>query len=198
MIDLFIFDMGGVLIRNYNVALKLSKYLGSDIDIIHNYDKDASRALLLHSEGKISEDEFWKEFSQSTGIKVPSYDKTLLGKFFNPTLDEPTINIIKELKRKGKRVVCGTNVIDSHYNIHLQLNQYDIFDKVYASHIMHIAKPKVAFFKEICKEENVDFNKTFFTDDAQKNIDSALACGIKAFLYTDANQLKNQLNSVEY
>lgn len=198
MIDLFIFDMGGVLIRNYNVAQKLSKYLGSDTDIIHNYDKDASKALLLHSEGKISEDEFWIEFNKATNIKVPRYDKTLLGKFFNPTLDDDTIKIIKELKNKGKRVVCGTNVIDSHYDIHKELNQYSIFDKVYASNKMHIAKPKVEFFYEICKEENVVFEKVFFTDDAQINVDSANSCGINSFLYSDANQLKKQLDSLDY
>ncbi len=197
MIDLFIFDMGGVIIRNYNVAQKLSKYLVSDIDIIHNYDKNASEALFRHSEGKITEEQFWKEFSESTNIKIPEYKNTLLGKFFTPTLDESTINIIKELKNKGKRVVCGTNVIDSHYNIHQKLKQYDIFDKVYASNLMHIAKPKVEFFKQICKEENVEFDKVFFTDDVQKNVDSALSCGIKAFLYTDAIQLKKQLDSLE-
>lgn len=198
MIDLFIFDMGGVIIRNHNVAQKLSKYLGSDTDIIHNYDKDASKALFLHSEGKISEDEFWREFSKITKIKVPKYEDTLLGKFFNPVIDEPTIEVIKELKNKGKRVVCGTNVIDSHYDIHIKLKQYDIFDKVYASNKMHIAKPKVDFFKEICKEEKANPENVFFTDDVQKNVDAALSCGIKAFLYTDANQLKKQLKSLEY
>lgn len=198
MIELFIFDMGGVVIRNHNVAPILSKYLGSDTDIIHNYDKEASKALLLHSEGKISEDEFWKQFSKSTKIEVPKYETTLLGKFFIPTLDIPTVHLIQELKAKGKRVICGTNVIDAHYNIHTKLKQYDIFDKVYASHKMHIAKPKVEFFKEICREENIEFNKVFFTDDAQKNVDAALSCGINAFLYTDAAQLKKQLDSLEY
>ena len=195
MIDLFIFDMGGVLVRNFNMGKELSAYLGQDTDVIHNYDKDASKALFLHSEGKISEEEFWKEFNKITRIEIPEHNESLLGKFFNPVLDDATVKIIEELKKQGKRVVCGTNVIDAHYNKHMQLKQYDVFDKVYASHKMHIAKPKIEFFKEICKSENIKLENTFFTDDSQVNIDAALSCGVKAFLYTDAKVLKEQLEN---
>jgi putative hydrolase of the HAD superfamily len=198
MIDLFIFDMGGVVIRDYNIASELSAYLGSSKDIIHNYDKNASSALFSHSEGKINETEFWERFVEATGISIPKEEKSLLGKFFHPVLDKPTINIIKGLKLQDKRVVCGTNVIDSHYQIHRELKQYDIFDKVYASNLMGIAKPKIEFFESICKSENVRYENTFFTDDSQLNVDIAKSCGIKAFLYTDAINLQNQLNSLNY
>lgn len=198
MIDLFIFDMGGVIVRNYNIAQELSEYLGSSKDIIHNYDKNATDALFLHSEGKIDEREFWERFVTSTGINIPKVEGSLLGKFFHPTLDVPTIKIIEKLKKSGKRVVCGTNVIDSHYQIHNQLKQYDIFDKVYASNKINIAKPKVDFFESICRSENVNFENVFFTDDSQKNVDVAASCGIKAFLYTDAEHLREQLKSLNY
>lgn len=198
MIDLFIFDMGGVIVRNFHVGPKLSKFLGSEKNVINNYDKDASLALRLHSEGKIDEKEFWKRFRKATSIEVPEYERSLLGKFFHPELDMPTIKIIEELKSKGKRVVCGTNVIDAHYKTHMKLKQYDVFDKVYASHIMQIAKPKKEFFEEICKAENVSCERAFFTDDLQNNVDVALQCGLKAFLYTDATSLKQQLATLGY
>ncbi|MGD1816272.1 MAG: HAD-IA family hydrolase [Pleomorphochaeta sp.] len=196
MIDLYIFDMGGVLIRDFHIGKELSAYLGQDTDVIHNYDKEASKALFLHSEGKISEEEFWKEFNKTTKIEIPKSEESLLGKFFHPVLDDATVKVIEDLKKQGKRVVCGTNVIDAHYNKHMQLKQYDVFDKVYASNKMHIAKPKVEFFEEICKSENVKLENAFFTDDSQVNIDAALSCGVKAFLYTDANLLKKQLESL--
>jgi putative hydrolase of the HAD superfamily len=111
-------------------------------------------------------------------------------------LDEPTLAVVRNLKEKGVRVVCGTNVLDSHYRIHQQLHQYDIFDAVYPSHLLGIAKPKIDFFQRICTEEKVEPKEVFFTDDMQVNVDASLQAGLKGFLYTDAENLESQLRGL--
>jgi putative hydrolase of the HAD superfamily len=103
---------------------------------------------------------------------------------------------VEELKAEGMRVVVGTNVIDAHYNTHIKLNQYGIFHKIYASHLMGIAKPDLSFYFHILKAEGVEAAETFFTDDHKENVDAALKLGINAFLYTDASALREQLRSL--
>lgn len=195
-IKLCVFDMGGVLVRNFNVLPKLSEFLGLENDFLPKYEKIWKNLCSLHGSGTITEQEFWERFSKETGKNIPKIQESLLGKFFTPTLDLPTYQVLEQLKKRGMRVVCGTNVIDSHYEIHNQLSQYDIFDKVYASHLVHIQKPDIEFYLKICENENVAPTQAFFTDDLEKNVLAAQTLGIHAFVYHSAKTLKEQLISL--
>jgi putative hydrolase of the HAD superfamily len=188
--------MGGVMIRNFRITPKLTQYLGLGTDTFQEFDVRLATSLSLHREGKITETEFWENYRTITNKEVPQGEGSLLGKFFTPTLDEPTLAVVRNLKEKGVRVVCGTNVLDSHYRIHQQLHQYDIFDAVYPSHLLGIAKPKIDFFQRICTEEKVEPKEVFFTDDMQVNVDASLQAGLKGFLYTDAENLESQLRGL--
>ena len=116
-----------------------------------------------------------------------------MGKFFHPVLDEPTIEVIKRIKEKGMRVVCGTNVLDSHYKIHMALHQYDIFDKVYPSHLIHLRKPDFRFYRYIAEREGVNPSQCFFTDDIKENVDAGKEVGMVSFQYFDADKLERDL-----
>lgn len=202
MIKRCIFDMGGVIVRDFHIWPELSVYLGFTEKDLHK-DVYLHEALHRHSLGEISENEFWSSYRKSTGITalppgIPigaNEADSLLGKFFHPRIDEPTAEIVKQLKASGMRVVIGTNVIDSHYTIHNNLHQYDLFDKVYASHLMGIAKPDPAFFSYILNAEGIRAEEAFFTDDFIENVNTAAEAGLNAFLYTDASALKEQLHS---
>lgn len=194
---LCIFDMGGVLIRNFHIAPKLLPFLGLETSTLQEYDPRLGTFLTLHSEGKISEEEFWEYYRKITNREIPPIQGSLLGKFFTPTLDDPTVALVKRLKEKKVRVVCGTNVIDAHFTIHHQLHQYDVFDAVYPSHILGIAKPKLEFFQRICESEQVHPEDAFFTDDMQVNVDASLKAGLQGFRYIDAKTLESQLQGLK-
>lgn len=196
MIECCIFDMGGVLIRDFHIAPRLLPFLGRSESNLSEISPVVGEALKAHSRGLIDEATFWNQYTKATGQAVPEMGESLLGKFFSPVLDIPTVDILRRLKAHGMRVVCGTNVIDTHYDIHMSLNQYDVFDKVYASHLIHIAKPDGAFFRYICEQERVAPEQAFFTDDMEVNVDAAKGEGLAAFLYTDAEHLARQLSSL--
>lgn len=205
MIKLCIFDMGGVMVRDFHIAPELMPYLGySDASLI---GKDSysfsdispviSEALNSHSTGDISEEEFWKIYEKETNKKVPESEGSLLGKFFHPVLDQATVDVVNDLKKKGIKVVCGTNVIDIHYKIHNQLHQYDVFDKVYPSHLMRKRKPNPEFWLEILEKEGVKPEEAFFTDDLESNVKASEKLGIHAHVYTDAGPLRKELKRLE-
>jgi putative hydrolase of the HAD superfamily len=111
-------------------------------------------------------------------------------------MNEPIVQIVQQLKATGMRVTIGTNVIDAHYSIHKKQGQYDLFDKVYASHLMGIAKPDPAFYAYILKAEGIKAQDVFFTDDTIENVNAAANSGLNTFHCANAQALKNQLRSL--
>ena len=196
MIKLCVFDMGGVLVRDHQMGKELYPFLGITESGFAGIDVSLSDALRRHSTGNLSEGEFWALYKKLSGKDIPFHEGSLFGKFFHPKLDEPTVQVVTELKAHGMRVVAGTNVIDSHYKIHQKLNQYDVFALVYASHLIGIAKPDTTFYEHILKAENLLASEVFFTDDSLENIEAASEIGIESFHYTDADTLREKFISL--
>lgn len=188
MIDLYIFDEGGVLIRNHMVLGAVAAAMGME--------RETLRGLLppdmaLLSSGEIGSEEFWRRFEARTGIRS---EKNWWAECFKPTRDEPTFDVVRELAQ-GARTVCGTNTIDCHHAINRRLCMYEPFHAVYASHLIHRSKPDPCFWQEILRSEGAAAERTFFTDDSEANVEAALALGMKAFVYTDAVALRRDLVS---
>ena len=189
MKTLYIFDMGGVLCRDFNDIPVISNYLGITEEKFFVYTGENFRKLL---DGKIDSNEFWVRFSLRYGKKVK---EELFGKFFNPGTIQETKDIIEQLK-SDSRVVCGTNTIDSHYNYLLNKGDYDIFDEVYASNLIGISKPDPDFYRYILKKEGIKPKNTVFVDDSEENILSAQKIGINSILFTDSESLKQQIKTL--
>jgi glucose-1-phosphatase len=180
---LFIFDMGGVVVQNFDVFPKIFQTL----NISENkFDEYSGNNFLQLLEGKISSEQFWGSFSKNYGSPIK---QDLFKEFFQPTTDLEVVGLITELKHSA-RVVCGTNVIDPHYDYLLEHQNYDLFDLVYASHKMGIAKPDQNFYRYILGQENIDAAESCFIDDTRENVDAAAQLGMKAIHFTGAASLK--------
>jgi HAD superfamily hydrolase (TIGR01509 family) len=166
MFQLYIFDMGGVVSRNTNVAPEISAYLEFDGAKLIEYARDDFEALTT---GAISVEEFTRRFSLKSGRPI---EADLLTRFFHPELDRDVVATITALKN-GARVVAGTNTITPHYNLHLQKGDYDIFNAVYASHLMGLAKPDSNFYSYILDQERCSPAEAVFIDDFHANVEAA-------------------------
>ncbi len=202
---LFLFDMGGVVARNVAVEGAVAKAVGmseSEFYAACKYDRDArgknrnekidmgdADIMTMLSNGEITTGEFWSEFKKRTGVRTAM---EYLGIFFNPVLDDGVVEIVKALRKKY-RVVCGTNTIQSHYDIHLARGDYALFDKTYASNIIGASKPDVEFWKRIMLGESVAPEDIFFTDDNEANCAASSSLGIRTFRFTNANDLRNEV-----
>ena len=187
--DLFIFDEGGVMIRNFYVIPDMAKILG--------FDEKNLIALLrpelgAYSRGKVSGEQFWKNFTSRKGIAVAEY---YFASLFQPQADAESFSLMRELARTT-RTVCGTNTIDSHHEINSRLGMYEGFHAVYASHIMGQAKPDAEFWTEILAAENVLPERTYFVDDSEANIEAARSLGITSWLFKGAEDLREHLKNI--
>ena len=202
---LFIFDMGNVVAHNVAVEGAAAKAAGmSEREFFEacKYDRAARGKIInkkidirdadimtMLSNGEVTTDEFWSEFEKRTGVRVST---DYLGLFFNPVLDDGVVDIVKALRKKY-RVVCGTNTIQSHYDIHLARGDYALFDKTYASNMIGTSKPDVEFWKRIMLGEGVAPEDIFFTDDNEANCAASSSLGIRTFHFTNADDLRNEV-----
>ncbi len=197
---LYIFDMGGVVTTTCKIEKELEKILKISWKEFLRFcgvknenettDSTKENLMSLCSDGKISCREFWERFSENSGIKVKTDWWHWL---FHPELNTQTVEIIRTLKQRKNRVVCGTNTIDSHWKNHMERGDYSYFDQTYASCFMGISKPHPDFWNIILTAEKALPEETVFIDDRIENCRAAEALGIKAVHFINAAQLKEEL-----
>lgn len=185
---LFIFDMGGVVTTNASeVRGRPAAALGVSQEEMDRATGGLFDQLTI---GKITTKEFWATVGERLGKKI---DKDYFHLFFHPVLNEKTKKIILGLRKKGFRVVCGTNTIQSHYLNHMARGDYAFFDQTYASQLMGAKKPDPLFWKLILDAEKCEPSDAFFTDDLEANVQAAAALGIHAFQFTSAKDLRRAI-----
>jgi FMN phosphatase YigB (HAD superfamily) len=177
----FIFDMGNVLSLDVDVLPCMAAKLGMTVGQITGYAGDDFDDLLV---GAKTAEEFWGGFNRHFGTDVR---EDLLITCFHPSNDVRMEQLILDLKAGGHRVVCGTNAFETHYRYHLARGQYAVFDRVYASNLLGIAKPSPAFFRHILDREGWPAGETFFIDDRAANVAAAGDLGMQPFLYDVAS-----------
>jgi len=183
---LYIFDMGGVVLRNVFELKDILEAEGADLDMFSLYRDDL---MDRYSAGKITEEAYWEGFNKlyGTQIRAPRW-----GRFFNPEVDTEMVAFIEELKRNN-RVVCGSNTIDPHWKWSMNRGDYNCFHKVYASHLMGVAKPDTRFWEMILESEEAKAEEAVFIDDFPDNVEAAASMGIRAVLYRDLSSLREEL-----
>ena len=209
---LYIFDMGGVVTTTAAIEERIAGLMGiTERDFMRfcgcpdgnaSYGKPDTSGrltgkaddsgefdlLTLYSNGFISPQQFLNPFSARSGIAVKPDWWHLL---FHPERNNAVIDIILELKKRGDRVVCGTNTIESHYLNHLERGDYAFFDQTYASCFMGVSKPAPAFWNLILAAEETAAQNAFFIDDRAENCAAASALGLHTFLFEQFHNTHN-------
>jgi len=188
---IFLFDMGGVVSNSTNMK-NICKELNLRESEYYSFQRDSAgrNTYQLLNKGVINVEDYWKNFSENSKLEIKTdYFKTL----YKPVLNESVVSIIKKLKNKNNRVVCGTNTIESHFEEHQRLRNYDFFDTVYSSHLMGVEKPAPVFFAKIIAAEQVLACEIFFIDDNQVNIEAAEKIGIRTQIFVSVESLEKEL-----
>ena len=190
MIALYIFDMGGVVSLGTDVSARISDFLSLDRPDLRELTRAEFDSLVR---GQITVAEFWRRFSRLTGREV---EEDLWGTLFQPRPNRAVLELVQGLKEKG-RVVVGTNTIAPHYRIHQENGDYAVFDAVYASHLIGLAKPDPAFYNHILGAEGCRPEQAVFIDDLEANVAAGRQLGIHALLYRSAGRLRRQLRQLQ-
>lgn len=187
---LYIFDMGNVVIRNITTIESIAKHYGfNEAELRFDYNNYNFPLM----DGTISSDQYWQHVAHQFEIQVTGDP---LAEFFHPVWNEPVVEIITQLRKLGKRVVCGSNTYASHWDYLRAEGFLEIFDGEYASHEMGVSKPSKYFFTRILDAEQVAPVNTFFIDDILENVIAAQALGITAHHYRDDESLEDYFKNI--
>jgi len=185
-----ILDVGGILFDDSKSNIE--KVLNKNCDSIYKnaYGKGFKECLL----GKKTVEEHINSLSKMMDFEDIRY---ILNKD-NLSISYPLMNgnfeYIKELKEKGYKIYLLTNITEDSYNyINNVLNINDIFEGGIYSYQEHLIKPDYNIYNLLLRKFNLNKTETIFFDDKEKNVIAANKVGIKSFVFTSIEDIKNNL-----
>lgn len=181
MIKAIIFDIGGVLnlisFKQYYEGLE--KYCDFTAHEIHKFEREVRHKLDL---GQINKYDYHKFLVQKVNLRMSSDE---LFDFVNSfkVMNFELIDFIKtKLKDKYKLYILSNN--SDLFLTEVEHESYDnLFDKIFYSFQMHVAKPEHRIYQMTLDEINLNPEDCLFIDDKESNLLSAQNLDMNVYLF---------------
>lgn len=203
-VDFLIFDLGNVIIDiDYKRTFSLLKtkvpeayYDRVDQFYLTDFHKNYEKGLI---DSPTFRNEVRKYFEQPwSDLEVDELWNSLLCKIPSERLE-----LVRKLKKNYQvGVLSNTNEIHIEgVNRHLiedhgLLNFEELFDRVFYSHHMGLAKPSAEIYEQLIFELGTKADRILFFDDLKANVEGAAAVGIKAVQVTGPRVLFDYFGDV--
>ena len=139
--------------------------------------------------GAISESEMFENISAETGIEPDVIRREWMEMV---SINEEMVNFIKTVK-KSYPVYLLSNALSKFLREILEkYSLYELFDEVYISAEMRMAKPDPEFFEECLARIGVKAEETVMIDDNAKNLAGAESVGIDTILFKDNESFQTE------
>lgn len=184
MIRNIIFDMGGVLI-DYNPEKIAYKYFDKETADITLKELFRNPIWADKDRGIITPDEIMEKIRD----KIPAHALPLIDEMvhnYYPYMPpfEKMYDLVKELKEKGYGIYLLSNASDDFHVQRYTIPALSLFDGVLISADYKLLKPEKEIYLALFDKFSLKPEECFFIDDVQKNIDGALAAGMKGHCYS--------------
>ncbi|MBI2547689.1 MAG: HAD-IA family hydrolase [Candidatus Aenigmarchaeota archaeon] len=191
-VKLIIFDLEKVLIPTWRNVFDLPE-LGIRKSSISEFFDDQNSLRKELQYGRVSEEEFWKQFIASTSLNVTVEQmKIAVRKVLKPYLQ--VLDLVKSLKKNYK--LCILSNFTKEWAEYL-IDQYkltEIFNEMFWSFQKGIKKPLPESYLQITEKFKMRPEECLFIDDKERNINGARSIGMKTILYTNLENLKKKLS----
>lgn len=106
-------------------------------------------------------------------------------------LDQKLLEVVKRLREEGNRVHLASDN-ETHRAKYLmeEVGLNDLFDSAFFSSNLGVTKSDPAFFQKIAETLGVPVTELYYWDDDPKNVEVAGRIGVRANVYTSAEDLK--------
>jgi len=197
MINVIIFDLGGVLI-DWNPEYLYRKIFVDELEMKHflekictpewNEEQDAGRTLQEATETLIKE---YPEHEENIRKYYGRWDEMLGGAM------EGTVEIFRKLKESRKfKIYALTNWSAETFPIALQRYEFlNWFDGVVVSGTEKKRKPFPEFYQILLDRYEVKREDALFIDDNLRNVDAAKEVGIDTIRFTTPENLIGELQA---
>ncbi|NLP11927.1 HAD family phosphatase [bacterium] len=185
------FDVGDVLVKDcmhLKFPLLAAKY-GLELADLQQTRK---KYRPLADAGKISDPEFWQLCLQDLGIKAQPEDWQLDSCY----QEVPGVRgIVLALKAQGHRLaIISDDSREMAENRRRRWGYDGVFDRVIISSDLGITKPDERIFLHALKTMQSQPAESLFIDNLEYNLQGAARVGMRTLLFTNADQLQDDLN----
>ena len=213
MIRNIVFDLGGVLLDiDLNFCLQRVKALGVDFDAFSKQGEAvektgvkpavmgeglvANGVLHLYQVGGISTEAFLAGVQRA--CRPGTTREEVLEAWNSCCIDIPKYRLekVKELKERGYTICMLSNTNDAHWQdirsrcFGGQEVVDGLFDHVFLSQEMHMAKPNDDIFMEVLRQIGAKAEECLFIDDSTANLEAAAALGFHT-LHADISKTRD-------
>ncbi|NDV77456.1 HAD family phosphatase [Dysgonomonas sp. 511] len=193
-----LFDFGGVII-NINKKKALKRFAEIGFPNIDEYLGEFRQKgiFLEYEEGKINQEDFYKEFRKLAGredISDKDIDSGWLA--FLDGLPEYKLELLKELRKKyNVYLLSNTNPAIMGWATTPDFSPEGLpigafFDKCYISYKIGCAKPDKEIYEHVIADSGMNPAETIFFDDGKTNIEVAQQLGFQTYLTDQAEDLR--------
>ena len=187
MIKAIIFDCFGVL-STEGWEPFYQKHFG-DKPVLLEQARDLIRQL---NKGSLSYDSFIPKITKLAGVPRSEFLAQFHENVPNQLLFNYIKNVLKTKYKIGLLSNAGANWLDKIF----APEQLGLIDEYVLSYSVKFIKPQPEIYDIITKKLGVKNNQCIMVDDRQKQVDGAKELGLKAILYQDFEQMKDELGKI--
>lgn len=195
-IKAIIFDLGNVLINfDHRIAAeRIAKFTDKTPEEIFGLFFDSALTGLFE-EGKISPRDFFLKVKEMLNLKidfdafVPIWDEI----FFFTEANLNVYNLAQKLKN-SYRVMLLSNINILHFEyLKKTFPVFDAFHNIATSFELGLRKPDPLIYQKVLTILEARPQEAFYTDDRPELIEAAKGLGIRSFVFSGIEQLKEDL-----
>ncbi len=198
-IENIIFDLGGVLLDiDHNFTRAAFENLGvADFDAMYS-QANADHLFQRLETGKISEEDFYKEFNQRTQLQLPVSEIKTAWNALLLEFREASLEYLNRLRKHYKIfLLSNTNFIhidsfNKKYNLIKREKSFEeYFDKAFYSCGIGLRKPDLNCYQWLLNDLKINPRTTLFIDDFADNIEGAKKAGLQTILLKPGEKIED-------
>jgi putative hydrolase of the HAD superfamily len=196
MIKAIIFDLGGVLVTD--VFAYFDPWLASQLGVPENDVREARKKHWLdYKLGRVNGAAFVKRIIDDVGGKADA--RSMFEESYSFVTIKPEMtNVVADLRKTGKYKLAvlsnNGNEWSDYSRKTMRLGTF--FDVWISSSKVHLKKPDAGIYLLAAKKLKVEASECVFIDNLKRNVEGAVACGMKGILFKDADRLIPELKKI--
>ena len=197
-----IFDLGDVIVdldfsRFFNEVITPSPLNKPHSSIYLEFFRQSD----IYHQGKISDEEFFKQSSELLELGEKLTQKQFFEAFNSiiSNLNNDVVDIVKKIRQNNPvKIMSMSNINASHWK-YLKKQNWDIWqliDEFILSHEIQMTKPDPEIFKYAIRKARCKPREIVFIDDGLNNIRAALELGFNCIRFTNSENLIVELKKL--
>jgi putative hydrolase of the HAD superfamily len=181
-----IFDLGGVIMK-LDIARTVAIFNKMGISDLHlTVETTQLKSLYMDFEkGLISDSDFRKHIMEQSGVQITQQQFDMAWNAMLVEIPEDRIDLLVMLGTRYRTfMLSNTNAIHERYFTHYLEDKFDLpgfdalFEEQFLSHNLHMRKPDIEIFEEVCRQADLKPSETIFIDDVEANVKAAAQAGL--------------------